>query len=105
LRFGIDDAGTYVGFVGGHMDTFFFSPKRFAQEDGWYVRPGTIGRTKIAAMLMRGFVTWGLDTMEGLHVIGGDIADIDSLAVDSIYKHLGFHRYGTVYKYARVADV
>ena len=101
LRLGVDDHGTYVGFVGGHMDTFFFSPTRYGQEDAWYVRPGVVGRTKIAVALMRGFVSWVLEEKQGILVQSGDIAAIDTVAVDGLYKHLGFTRFGTIYKYAR----
>jgi hypothetical protein len=74
-----------------------------ALEDAWYVREGTENRTKIAIVLMRGFVSWALDTMKAVLVQTGDIAAIDSLAVDNIYRHLGFKRFGTVYKYTREA--
>lgn len=101
LRIAFDDNGEHCGFVAGHMDTFFFSPKQFAVEDSWFVRDGTKDRTKIAVALMRGFVSWALDERKALLVQSGDIASIDTLAVDSIYKHMGFTRFGTVYKYAR----
>jgi hypothetical protein len=103
IRVGIDDGGEYCGFVGGHVTPFFFSPKLMGVEDGWYVRAGTPGRTKIAVRLMRGFVAWCLDERGALLVQTGDIAAINSLAVDAIYKHMGFTRFGTIYKYERRA--
>jgi hypothetical protein len=101
LRIAMADDGEYCGAVCGHVTPFFFSPKLMGMEDGWYVREGTVGRTKIAVTLMRGFVSWCLDARGALLVQTGDIAAIDSLAVDSVYRHMGFKRFGTVYKYAR----
>lgn len=101
LRVARDDNDTCVGFVAGHMDIFFFAPVPFGIEDGWFVRPDTEDRTKIGVTLMRGFMSWVLDTKHGKFVQSGDIASIDPLAVDSIYKHLGFRRYGSIYKYER----
>lgn len=103
LRLAYDDDDAPCGFVGGHVQPFYFNPKLCAYEDAWFVRPGTKGRTKIAVKLMRGFVAWALDERGALLVQSGDIASIDSLAVDSLYKHLGFKRFGSVYKYAREA--
>lgn len=103
LRLAYDDGDDACGFVAGHVQPFYFSPKLGAYEDAWYVRSGTQGRTKIAVALMRGFVKWALDERGALLVQSGDIASIDTLAVDSIYKHMGFKRFGSVYKYAREA--
>lgn len=102
IHLGYDDDDVACGFVFGHVGPFYFSPRLQAFEDGWFVRPGTVGRTKIAVRLMRGFVKWALDERGALLVQSGDVASIDSLAVDSLYKHLGFKRFGSVYKYARV---
>ena len=103
LRLAYDGNDVACGFVAGHVNPFYFSPKLTATEDAWFVRPGTLERTKIAVKLMRGFVAWALDERGALLVQSGDIASIDTLAVDSIYKHMGFTRFGTVYKYAREA--
>lgn len=103
LRLAYDDDDAPCGFVAGHVNPFYFSPKLLAAEDAWFVRPDTRGRTKIAVALMRGFVRWALDERGALLVQSGDIASIDTVAVDSIYKHMGFKRFGTVYKYAREA--
>lgn len=101
LRLAYDDANVPCGFVAGHVNSFYFSPKLLAAEDAWFVRPDTRGRTKIAVALMRGFVSWSLDVRGALLVQTGDIASIDTVAVDSLYKHMGFKRFGTVYKYSR----
>lgn len=91
----------FVGAVVGHVDTFFFSPALMALEDAWYVREGVPNRTKIAVMLMRGFVAWALDKKHAVLVQTGDIASIDSHAVYALYQHMGFKKFGTVYKYQR----
>lgn len=101
IRVAVSDAGEYCGFVGGHLTEFFFSHRLMGVEDAWYVREGTPGRTKIAVRLMRGFVGWAIDEHSALLVQTGDIAAINSLAVDAIYKHMGFKRFGTIYKYER----
>jgi len=104
IRVAMDEDATYCGFVGGHMTPFFFSPRMMGVEDAWFVRPLTKQRTKIAVTLMRGLVTWALDTKGGVMLQSGDIASIDTVAVDSIYRHIGFRRYGTIYKYERGLD-
>lgn len=101
IRVAVDETGAYCGFVGGHVTQFFFSRALMGVEDAWYVREGTPGRTKIAVVLMRGFISWCLDVRSAVLVQTGDIAAINSLAVDAIYKHMGFTRFGTIYKYAR----
>jgi hypothetical protein len=101
IHIAVDDNGEYCGFVGGHLVEFFFSRKVMGIEDAWFVREGTPGRTKIAVRLMRGFIAWCLDERGALFVQTGDIAKIDSLAVDALYKHLGFTWFGTNYKYER----
>jgi hypothetical protein len=93
--------GQYTGAVVGHVEPFFFSPKNGAIEDAWFVRPGSPERTKAAVMLMRQFVAWALDEKQATQVQSGDIADIDSFAVDNIYRHLGFRRFGSIYKFQR----
>ena len=102
-RFAIDSGGVYVGGVIGHVSQFMFSPRLMALEDAWYVREGAEDRTKTAVFLMRSFVKWAMDEMNCVLVQTGDIAAIDSVAVDNLYRHLGFKRFGTVYKYAREA--
>ena len=97
----LDDGGEYCGAVCGKVAPFYFSPKLFGVEEAWYVREGTKDRTRIAIALMNGFVDWCLDDQGALHVQSGDIAAINSLAVDSLYKHMGFRRYGSSYKYVR----
>jgi hypothetical protein len=72
-----------------------------ALEDAWYVREGAEDRTKTAVYLMKAFIGWGLDDMKAVLIQTGDIASINSHAVYSLYKHLGFKRFGTVYKYER----
>jgi len=101
VRCAMDDAGAYVGAVVGHVEHYFFSPQLMAIEDGWYVREGTKDRAKIAKALMMGFVDWALDEQHALIVQTGDIADISSFAVDTIYRHMGFTRFGTIYKFQR----
>ena len=102
-RFAVTDDGVFVGGVIGHVMPFMFSPKIMAVEDAWYVREGVEDRTKAAVVLMRGFVSWSLDEMGAVIVQTGDIATIDSVAVDNLYRHLGFKRFGTIYKYVREA--
>lgn len=103
IRVALDDNGAYCGFIGGHMDTFFFSPVRYGQEDAWYVREGTPFRAKIAFSLMRGFVDWCITTNRAKLVQSGDVAAINTVAVDGLYTRLGFRRFGTIYKYEREA--
>jgi len=94
----LDDA--YVGAVCGKVVQFFFSPKIMGLEDAWYVREGTPKRASIAVKLMQGFVGWCMDRGSVL-VQSGDIAGIQTLGVDALYRHMGFTRYGMIYKYAR----
>jgi len=92
----------YCGAVVGHVDMFFFSPKFFATENAWYVRDGTPFRAKIAMALMREFVHWAMDEKGADHVQGGDIANINTMGVDALYRRLGFERYGVIYRYGGV---
>jgi hypothetical protein len=95
-------AGNKDGFCGavvGHVDQFFFSPKRMATENAWYVREGTPFRAQIAMTLMREFIDWSMTDMGADHVQCGDIANINTMAVDALYRRIGFKRYGAIYKY------
>ena len=102
LCFAINDDDIFVGGVFGHLECFFCSPKLMAIEDGWYVRAGTPERAKTAMHLMNGFVQWAYAN-NALLVQSGDIADINSYAVDTLYRHMGFTRFGSIYKYQRSA--
>ena len=97
----VDDDGTYVGAVCGRVYPFIFSPRLFGLEDAWYVREGTPKRAAIASTLMRGFVNWCLDEKGAVLVQTGDVAAIHSHAVDTLYRHLGFKRFGTIYMFQR----
>jgi len=101
LEFAVDDDGIFVGGVFGHVDAFFCSPKLLGIEDGWYVREGTPSRAKVAMTLMRNFVDWCLDERGAVLVQTGDVAAIHSHAVDTLYRHMGFTRFGTIYKFQR----
>lgn len=100
-RIAVTDEDSYVGFVAGYVTPFLFSDALLALEVGWYVRQGTKDRTKIAVKLMRNFISWALDDKKAVQVQTGDIANINSLAVDSLYRHIGFKRYGTIYQFTR----
>jgi len=93
----------YHGAVCGRVMPYYFSPKLQGIEEAWYVREGTPNRAQVATALMMGFVDWCIDAQGALMVQSGDIAAINSLGVDTLYKHLGFKRYGSAYKYTRVA--
>lgn len=99
-----DDEYRYCGAVCGRVIPYYFSPKLQGVEEAWYVREGTKDRAKIACALMMGFVDWCFDECDALMVQSGDIAAISSLAVDTLYKKLGFRRYGSAYRYARVGQ-
>jgi ribosomal protein S18 acetylase RimI-like enzyme len=51
--------------------------------------------------LMRGFVDWCMNEKGALSVQGGDIANIQSVGVDALYRRMGFARLGVIYKYVR----
>jgi hypothetical protein len=93
--------GVCVGAVCGKVVTFYFSPKIMGVEDAWYVREGTKKRAAIGMRLMRGFVDWCIDTKGAVLVQSGDVAGIRTVAVDALYRHMGFTRFGTIYKYER----
>lgn len=97
----VDDDDIYVGAVCGRVYEFIFSPRKLGIEDAWFVREGTPKRASIAMNLMRGFVNWCLDDKGAHHVQTGDIADIHAHAVDTLYKHMGFKRVGTIYMFQR----
>lgn len=98
VRLAVDDAGTYVGGMRGHVSPFPFSPRLQGIEDCWYVREGTPKRAAIGLTLMRGFVNWCV-SRGAIYVQSGDIAAINTHAVDTMYKHLGFKRFGTIYMF------
>lgn len=97
VRLALDENDTYVGVVAGYLTPFVFSKKLMAIETCWYVREGVKERTKIAVTLMKQFVNWALKENNATHVQTGDIANINSLAVDTVYRHIGFTRIGTIY--------
>lgn len=95
--------GNFVGAVCGKVVPFYFSPKLMGIEDAWYVREGTPKRASIGISLMRGFVSWCLDDRGAVLVQSGDVAGIRTVGVDALYRHMGFTRFGTIYKYVREA--
>ena len=95
---GKDEDDTYCGFVSGYVQPFFFSPKLQAIECCWYVREGTKGRTKLAIKLMNGMVDWAFNEKGAISLQSGDVANIDPLAVDEMYRRLGFKRFGTIFQ-------
>lgn len=101
IRMALDDNDDPCGFVAGHVCPFYFNPKLIAYEDAWFVREGTPGRARIAMLLMKGMILWALDEKKAMMLQSGDIASIDSTAVWALYSHMGFTRFGAVYKYSR----
>ena len=101
FRLAYDDDEMFCGAVCGRVIPFYFSRELQGVEEAWYVREGTHNRAKIACALMQGFVGWCIDEHRAHMVQSGDIADINSLGVDALYKKLGFKRYGSAYKYTR----
>ena len=91
----------FVGAVCGKVVPFYFSPKLMGVEDAWYVRDGTARRAAIAVRLMDGFVHWCFHSKDAVIVQSGDVAGIRTVGVDALYRHMGFTRFGTIYKRAR----
>jgi ribosomal protein S18 acetylase RimI-like enzyme len=91
----------YVGAVVGHVETHFFSPKIMGIEEAWFVRENTPNRAAVGMKLMRGFVDWCMNEKHALSVQSGDIASIQSLGVDALYRRMGFARLGVIYKFVR----
>lgn len=96
--------GVYTGLVAGYVTPLFFSRRLMAYESAWYVRPATKFRTKAAVEMMRGLMQWALDEKEAVALQTGDIADINSIAVDALYRQLGFKRAGAIFLYAKEQD-
>lgn len=97
-----DDNGVYVGFVAGMIVPMVFTPRRIGVEHAWYVREGTPSRGKTACYLMKQFVDWCVMDKGAIHVQAGDVANINSTAVDGLYRLLKFKRAGTIYMYKEV---
>jgi len=91
----------YIGAVCGKVVPFYFSPDMMGIEDAWYVRNGTHGRAAIGMKLMHGFVNWCFDIHKAVLVQSGDVAGINTVGVDALYRHMGFTRFGSIYKYVR----
>jgi hypothetical protein len=49
--------------------------------------------------LMQGFVDWCIMDNGAMHVQAGDVANINSVAVDGLYRVMKFKRAGTIYVY------
>jgi hypothetical protein len=95
------NADEYVGAVVGHVTTHFFSPAIMGIEEAWFVREGTTDRAAIGMGLMHGFVDWCMNEKQALSVQSGDIANINSVGVDALYRRMGFARLGVIYKFVR----
>lgn len=93
----------YTGVVAGHVTCHVFSPQVLAHEDVWYVRPDTPERTKTAIALMRDLMQWTKERGATM-LLAADSASISPLAVDRLYRHLGFKRFGSLYKYQEEAS-
>jgi GNAT superfamily N-acetyltransferase len=90
----------YVGAVFGCVTAFLFNPSVYGVEEGWYVREGTPRRAAIASVLMREFMKWCYGR-GAVYVQCGDVAAINTIGVDALYRRLGFHRFGTLYRHKR----
>jgi ribosomal protein S18 acetylase RimI-like enzyme len=101
----LDDNDAYCGVMIGSVDSFVFSPRLVANEYALFVREGTPSRAKIASMLVRAFIKWACDVHNVTHVQTGDVASINSVGVDALYRRLGFERFGVIYKYSRPGSV
>jgi ribosomal protein S18 acetylase RimI-like enzyme len=77
------DSTGYVGAVVGHVEQHFFNPAIMG--------------------LMCGFVDWCINQKHALSVQSGDIANINSIGVDALYRRMGFARLGVIYKFVRKA--
>ena len=95
----VDERGTYVGFVAGMLCPMVFTDRRIGIEHAWYVREGTKNRGKVAKRLMQGLVDWCIMEHGAMHVQAGDVANINSIAVDALYRLMKFKRVGTIYMY------
>jgi len=95
----VDDK--YVGAVCGRVVPFYFSSAMMGTEDAWYVREGVPNRAAIGIRLMSGFVEWCMNVHKTVLVQSGDVAGINTVGVDALYRRIGFTRFGTIYKYAR----
>ena len=93
--------GAYVGAVWGKVENFYFSPKRLGLEEAWYVRENTPNRAAIGKQLMQAFVDWCINEQDAVMVQSGDIAGINPSRVDALYRHMGFTRFGVLFKYVR----
>jgi len=94
----VDETETYCGIVSAYTTPFFFSPQLQAVETCWYVREGTKERTKIAVKLMKSLIDWAFNEKAVVMLQSGDVACIEPLAVDEMYRRLGFKRYGTIFQ-------
>lgn len=97
------EENAYVGAVCGLVTPFYFSPEMLGVEQAWYVREGTKYRASIGMKLMEGFVNWCMNEKHAVMVQSGDVAGIRTVGVDALYRHMGFTRYGAVYRYMRNA--
>lgn len=100
FRLARDDTG-YVGAVVGYVVPHFFSAEMMGIEEAWFVRLDTVNRASVGMKLMRGFVEWCINEKRALSVQSGDIASIQSVGVDALYRRMGFARLGVIYKFAR----
>jgi len=88
--------GKFQGIMMGYVTPFMFSPKIMANESCLFVRQQAKERTKIGSKLVKEFVAWA-KSKEAVLIQAGDIACIDSLAIDRFYRAMGFKRAGGIY--------
>jgi len=100
-RLAYDDTDCACGFLGGHVVPFYFSAALGAYVDLWFVRPGTVGRGRIAKSLMQGFIDWAFIVHGAVMIQGGDEVQIDRLAIDYMLRQFRFVPSGTLYKRTR----
>jgi len=91
------DGGEYCGVMVGNVTSTLFSQRLIGYEQLLYVRKGTKYRGAIALNLVRNFLSWCYTIHGCVMVQSGDVAAINSLAVDALYRHAGFKRFGAIY--------
>lgn len=92
----VEDDGEVVAVLIGVTDTFWWGPRRYVSDIGFYSARWSAGR-----LLARHFIDWAWRQRGVVEVLMGESSGLGSRATRAFYEDLGFRSVGGMYRLSR----